>query len=288
MRPWPMARILGMLIAGIIAILAQGGASSFAAYAEESGVDVLTRGPVHEAFAEPSDYNPSGGIGAPRQSPADIEEMPPEDKPEGDNVLWISGYWNWDADRSDFIWISGIWRDPPPDRSWVPGYWTAAAEGWMWTPGFWAAADSDEIEYLPKPPESLEVGPSSPPPASNRLWASGCWLWVDARYVWRPGYWVTASADWVWTPAHYAWTPTRLRLHRWLLGPDARTTRRAVCAGLFQPHCLLATALCPFADNCHPGQSSDICSFRFPPFSPLLLWRLLWRRILSQGIPPVV
>ena len=172
----------------------------------ESGVEILTRGPVHEAFAEPASYNPTQGVVVTREAPALIEEIPPEDKPEGDNVVWIPGYWSWDVDRGDFIWVSGIWRDPPPDRSWVPGYWTPVTGGWIWTPGFWMSTESDEVEYLPPPPESLEIGPSSPSPAADRLWAPGCWFWIGSRYAWRPGYWVTANPDWVWQPAHYVWT----------------------------------------------------------------------------------
>jgi hypothetical protein len=205
-----ITRMLGVLIAGMIGFLAQGGPRALAQTGDpngESGVEVLTRGPVHEAFAEPTSYNPTRGVVVKRESPAAIEEIPPEDKPEGDNVQWISGYWSWDTDRDDFIWVSGIWRDPPPDRSWVPGYWTRAAGGWTWTPGFWTTTESDEVEYLPRPPESLEIGPSTPPPAADRLWTPGCWFWVGSRYAWRPGFWVTAHADWVWSPSHYAWTP---------------------------------------------------------------------------------
>ena len=62
----------------------------------EAGVQVLTRGPVHEAFAETVTYDPEPGIVAPKAPPAAIEEVPPEQKPSGDNVAWIPGYWGWD------------------------------------------------------------------------------------------------------------------------------------------------------------------------------------------------
>ena len=201
---------LGILVAGMIGLLFESDTRALAQTVEpngESGVEILTRGPVHEAFAEPVTYNPTQGVVVTREAPALIEEIPPEDKPEGDNVQWIPGYWSWDVDRGDFIWVSGIWRDPPPARSWVPGYWTPVTGGWIWTPGFWKATESDEVEYLPQPPESLEVGPSSPSPAADRLWAPGCWFWIGARYAWRPGYWVSANPDWVWEPTHYVWTP---------------------------------------------------------------------------------
>jgi hypothetical protein len=205
-----MIKIAGVIVAGLVALLYQSGSPALAQTGDpndESGVEVLTRGPVHEAFAEPAAYNPTQGVVVTREAPAAIEEIPPEDKPEGDNVQWIPGYWSWDVDRGDFIWVSGIWRDPPPDRSWVPGYWSPVTGGWTWTPGFWATTESDEVEYLPQPPQSLEVGPSSPPPAPDRLWAPGCWFWIGSRYAWRPGYWVPAHPDWVWSSAHYVWTP---------------------------------------------------------------------------------
>jgi hypothetical protein len=27
----------------------------------------------------------------------------------------------WDDDSEEYIWVSGIWRVPPPNRQWVPG-----------------------------------------------------------------------------------------------------------------------------------------------------------------------
>lgn len=201
---------LGILVAGMIGLLFESDTRALAQTVEangESDVEILTRGPVHEAFAEPVTYNPTQGVVVTGNAPALIEEIPPEDKPEGDNVHWIPGYWSWDVDRGDFIWISGIWRDAPPDRSWVPGYWTPVTGGWIWTPGFWMSTESEEVEYLPQPPESLEVGPSSHPPSVDHLWAAGCWFWIGSRYAWRPGYWVSANPDWVWQPAHYVWTP---------------------------------------------------------------------------------
>jgi hypothetical protein len=67
-------------------------------------------------------------------------------------------------------------------------------------------ANSDEVQYLPKPPDSLEVGPSSPSPAADQLWTPGNWAWTDNQYAWQPGYWVPARPDWVWEPSHYLWS----------------------------------------------------------------------------------
>ena len=86
-------------------------------------LSVLTRGPLHEAFASAHQADPQSSELIFKAPPKLIDEVAPEYKPEGNNVQWISGYWAWDDSQSDFIWISGIWRDVPPTRRWVPGYW---------------------------------------------------------------------------------------------------------------------------------------------------------------------
>src|SRR5258708_36241731 len=67
-------------------------------------VEVLTRGPVHEAFADPGVTPSEASPIVPKQPPDAINELPPDQKPEGDNLIWVPGYWTWDDDRNDFIW----------------------------------------------------------------------------------------------------------------------------------------------------------------------------------------
>ncbi len=164
-------------------------------------------GPVHEAFAETVSFDPEPGIVAPKAPPDAIEELPPEQRPEGTNVAWIPGYWAWDDERNDFLWVSGIWRDLPPGRQWVPGYWGQSGQGVQWTSGYWADAQASEIEYLPEPPQSVENGPNIEAPSADQTWLPGCWVWQQSRYAWRPGYWAAAQPDWVWVPAYYVWAP---------------------------------------------------------------------------------
>lgn len=166
----------------------------------------LTRGPIHEAFGEPIQFDPEAGPIAPKAPPAAVDEIPPDQRPEGDNIGWIPGYWAWDDEAKDFLWVSGFWRSLPPDRKWVPGYWTKTDAGYQWVSGFWESEKTSEIEYLPPPPESLENGPPADPPA-DRVWIPGCWVWRESRYAWRPGYWAMANPEWVWVPDHYEWTP---------------------------------------------------------------------------------
>ncbi len=171
------------------------------------GAQVLTRGPVHEAFAGIITFNPEPGIVVTKAPPEAIEELPPEEKPEGDNVTWIPGYWAWDDERSDFLWVSGTWRALPPGRQWMAGYWGNTTQGFQWTSGYWADAMAREATYLPPPPVTVEVGPNIAAPSAEYGWTPGCWIWYQSRYAWRPGYWAPGRADWDWTPARYVWTP---------------------------------------------------------------------------------
>src|SRR3954464_14447468 len=130
----------------------------------QDGVEVQARGPVHEAFASlAGEPVPTKAVA--KQPPAPLDELPPEEKPDGD-VIWISGYWAFDDDRNDFIWVSGLWRTVPPGRQWVAGYWREDDQQWQWVPGFWTAASKEkqqeeeqQMTYLSQPPELPKVAP---------------------------------------------------------------------------------------------------------------------------------
>ena len=188
----------GVMFGSGIAVAQQNG--------DSSGVEVLTRGPVHEAFAGTVSYNPEPGVLVKVQPPAAIEEVPPEQQLEGDNVAWIPGYWAWDEEQNDFLWISGIWRNLPPGRQWVPGYWADSDGQYQWTSGYWEDAETTEVSYLPEPPRSVEVGPNIEAPSSNHSWIPGNWSYRDDRYAWRAGYWAPVRENWIWVPAYYRWT----------------------------------------------------------------------------------
>jgi hypothetical protein len=173
----------------------------------EQALEYLTRGPLHEAFATPYDPNPSPGEVIGQQPPDPIEEIPPEYRPEGNNVAWMPGYWVWDEVQTDFIWISGVWREIPPNMRWVPGYWEQNQNGFRRVSGFWTNAAEQEIVYLPPPPESLEAGPSSPQPRDDFFYIPGHWVYQANGYAWSPGIWSPVQDQWMWTPTCYTWTP---------------------------------------------------------------------------------
>ena len=168
---------------------------------------VLTRGPVHEAFAGVVMFNPEPGIVVAKAPPAAITEVPPGERPVGNNVTWIPGYWAWDDERSDFLWVSGTWRALPPGRQWIAGYWGETTKGFQWTSGYWADAAAKETTYLPAPPTTVETGPNVAAPSADYRWTPGNWMWNQGSYAWGPGYWARGRADWDWTPSHYMWTP---------------------------------------------------------------------------------
>jgi hypothetical protein len=197
-------------------------AAQQAADANGNGMEVLSRGPVHEAYADTHAVSASTP-NVTKMPPDGIEEMPPDHKPDGNNVQWIPGYWHWDEDRQDFSWISGFWRAVPPGRVWVPGSWRgvpgAAQSSWQWVPGVWQEAPAQqalqgqqqavqhEVQYLAEPPATIEAGPTTPQPTVTSFYSPGGWVWRGNRYVWVPGYWMEHRTGWVWVPPHYRWSP---------------------------------------------------------------------------------
>ena len=203
-----LATVFATLPLGIALILSPSAVATGAEEENRDGVEVLARGPVHEAFALPADAQPKPLPLVSKEPPAPIEEQPPEQRPEGDNVVWIPGYWAWDAEADDFLWVSGCWREAPAGRRWVPGFWEKVDDrGWRWSGGFWAPEDQEEVSYVPPPPESIERGPSAPAPDETSIYSPGCWVWKEKRYVWRPGSWLAFREGWVWVPAHYVCSP---------------------------------------------------------------------------------
>ncbi|NBO90845.1 MAG: hypothetical protein EBV06_00785 [Planctomycetia bacterium] len=168
--------------------------------------EVQARGPVHEGYAMPSDGVARPGLLAPKAPPEAIAETPPDEKPEGDGVLWMPGYWMWDEDRTDFLWVSGFWRIAPPGRKWVPGYWSRGDDGFRWVPGLWVSTDAEELRYGEAPPVPLDIGPSQPAPDDSSCYVPGIWIYRE-RWLWRPGFWVPCRPDWVYCPPRWCWTP---------------------------------------------------------------------------------
>lgn len=167
----------------------------------------LLRGPIHEAYAEPLMLADEEPFIAPKAPPENVEELPPDVKPEGDRVIWIPGYWSWDDERQEYIWVSGVWRNAPVGRSWVSGTWEPGTRGYRWIPGRWTQDGVVIADKLPAPPPSLEHGPTSESLGDDYFWVPGSWRYQANRYVWRPGFWSPCHDSWVWVPDYYVATP---------------------------------------------------------------------------------
>lgn len=182
---------------------------------DQSGVQVENRGPVHEAFANPGAAVRGGektGFSAPKAPPPPVPELPPDEKPSGNNVQWISGYWQYDQEKKDFIWVSGFWRNMPPGRAWAAGEWRVENGEHRYIPGYWKPANESNWRIdLPKPPESVEAGPNVPAPHKDAHWIPGHWVYRDDNYAWRPGYWGELDEGMLWTPSQYVYTGSGYR-----------------------------------------------------------------------------
>jgi len=168
------------------------------------GVEELAQGPIHEAFAQPGTTEPVASIFVNTAPPAPINELPPEEKPDGADVVWIPGYWAWD--NTQYVWVSGTWRHLVPNHQWIPGYWHDAQGGWQWVAGYWAPISQTDIEILPTPPQAI-VEAQPPAPSADSQFVPGHWVYLQQRYWWRSGFYVPYRPGWVWIPAAYCWTP---------------------------------------------------------------------------------
>jgi hypothetical protein len=171
----------------------------------QSPIEVQTRGPLHEAIAQPFEDKP--GTVIPKGPPPPINEEPPQQKLDSESSQWVPGYWAWDPERQDFTWVSGVYRAPPQGRAFVPGYWSHTTDGWRWVPGYWADARQQEKTYTPEPPAPLNVEPTTAAPDDQSLYIPGSWNYRDRTFAWRPGYWSAAQTGRVWVGPHYNWTP---------------------------------------------------------------------------------
>lgn len=170
------------------------------------GVEVQGRGPIHEAFAQPATTQPEPGPMAPQAPPAPVDELPPDQKPAGDNVQWVPGYWQWDDEKNEFLWVSGFWRQAPPGRTWIPGQYARMDKGWQWTAGYWSGGNQPQ-QLLPEPPAPVQAEPGTPPPFDDSIYVPGLWTYRDGRYRWRAAYYLDYRPGWIWHPAQYVWTP---------------------------------------------------------------------------------
>jgi hypothetical protein len=167
---------------------------------------VVKDGPIHEAFVQ-QEFGNLIQEAVPNEPPQKITELIPEQTDS--QSIWIPGYWAWSKKHGIYLWISGIWRRPPPGRQWISGYWKNYPDGWVWVQGFWSKAYADsvyDLEFFPPDPID-ELIPKPPEPATNYFWVPGYWEFDSKNYqfVWNSGRWELFSTHWIYFPAQYIW-----------------------------------------------------------------------------------
>lgn len=169
-----------------------------------ANVREIKGGAIHEAFVGQEFGNMLYAAIA-ENPPALIQEKPPEKLTKDSE--WIPGYWVWSESEGDFLWVSGVWRRPPPGHHWVEGIWQQFDQGWVRIPGFWTLLKEEELKYITQiPPDSLDET-LPPPPSDEYFWIFGLWEFDfnKGEFYWTEGRWQSFDPNWVYVPAQYLW-----------------------------------------------------------------------------------
>lgn len=161
---------------------------------------------IHEAFILPSSIQPIYRS-VPVAPPPPLKQAIPEQKEM--QAVWIPGYWAWDSQANVFVWVSGVWRRPPPGHEWISGFWKADVNGWAWLPGFWSAVSLESLAYVNAPPPEEQEESIAPAPSAKYFWVPGYWRysWHELTYIWMRGRWESFDPEWMLIPASYVWRP---------------------------------------------------------------------------------
>lgn len=170
--------------------------------------EVLLRGPVHEAFAQPVAIERAASLALDVKPPAPPAEYPSAVRPARADSVWLPGYWAWERADERYVWIPGIWRIAPPGMRWSPGYWSDADGRATWIAGFWYPRDRVQLRYLPEPPDEAGDDDRGVAPASDFFYVPGYWVFSAGKYVWKSGHWSPAHSGWVWMPTRAESTPS--------------------------------------------------------------------------------
>lgn len=163
---------------------------------------IIDAKPLHEAFTVPiRDF----------LTPVIAHKMPPQGAQEiippqpYNDALWIPGYYAWNEAQSDFVWVCGVWRRPPPNHQWISGSWVPFQGGWAWQSGFWSQIPSEKIVFIAKAPPQ-PVNDSVPAaPGDGYFWVRGYWDYTANNFSWLTGRFEQLNPKWVMNPARYVW-----------------------------------------------------------------------------------
>jgi len=165
--------------------------------------------PLHEAVVG-TPYM-AADFAAPSAPPDPVVEDRPA-QPDPSNT-WIGGYWWWSGGLGRYVWVSGVWRSPPPDETWTQGSWiNNGSNQFIWSPGVWTATGSPPLDasiLTTAPPDAPDEAQGDPPDQES-LWIPGFYLWSGGVYGWHAGSWGRPpSAGLMYVGARYAYVGGR-------------------------------------------------------------------------------
>jgi hypothetical protein len=181
------------------------------------------------AAPAPGDPAVAGRVYAPKAPPSPIIERPSGVRPDR-NARWIAGYWDWDTERDEYVWVGGSWQIPPAGSIWVAGRWDRDAAGWYWIPGQWSRRGNpaDVAVNGPRwrttgPPADHPDDEPAPAPGPDFFFVPGHYAPDGDRLAWKPGFWSRSQPGWDWIPSRWVrrangWD---FREGYWVRDPDA-------------------------------------------------------------------
>jgi WXXGXW repeat (2 copies) len=188
----------------------------------------------HDAVAAPVARGRTERVYAPKAPPAPITERPSGTRPRP-QAVWVSGYWDWDAARSEFYWMGGVWQVPAPGSMWVAGRWMHDQNGWYRSTGVWSRRRVQVVvptEYTDAtqpawqttgPPADHPVDQPTAAPGPDYFFVPGHYAPDGDQVVWKTGFWARSQPDWDWVPARWVRRAAgwEFRAGHWVREPDA-------------------------------------------------------------------
>ncbi len=225
--------------------------------------------------------------------PALIEELPPDERPVGENVLWIPGYFAWDEDRLDFIWISGVYRDAPRGilGSRVTGDQPLAGPNGFRVFGL-QSHKKQQIKLKPKSSftqSRRSRWSKARPSAAEResFWIPGNWRYVSNKYAWQAGYWSAAQHGLDLVPAPLHWNAAGYVLYP-RVWDYSLAQRGLVFAPVYFDAAYYANPVVYRPQVILRSNFLTVHLWSRTPLRALLLWRLLRQQLRDRGLPSLV
>ena len=180
--------------------------------------------PLNEAVVGAAPVAP-GTIRADTAPPAPVvEDQTPTPYPSDTSV---PGYWACTRPLAKYVWVSGAWRNAPPQQVWTPGSWGFVSGHYGWTPGYWGPRGYAR-EMIAEALLPLQVEVRSAMPGVGSAWTPGYYDHSGGRLM------CGAPASWnrpespgvVWIEPSFVSTGGRYYLQRglWVYAADHRGT----------------------------------------------------------------